>query len=117
MVRWVTAFQNYALAAEAAEVHIVTVLHMVASHVFAYSLFQVWNFAAALAHMRICLQISGMHLGRLKVLVMIELVILAFAVTAKSEDRGFSLGQIYDEIVRKDWTEKATRGEPSLTCI
>ena len=26
MVRWVTAFQNYALAAEAAEVHIVTVL-------------------------------------------------------------------------------------------
>ena len=38
MVRWVASYQYFAIAAEAAEV---------------------WTFAAAIAHLRICLQIGG----------------------------------------------------------
>ena len=54
---------------------------------------QVWDFTAAYAHMRICLEIAAC--------------------------KTLGLAQVYDEMVRKDWCERAKRGEcciPACCC-
>ncbi len=61
MIRWIAAFQCYALAADAAEVsHCVytgccTLLCSLA--------WQVWKYASAMAHLRVCVEIGSSGVG------------------------------------------------------
>ena len=88
MIRWIAGFQGMALAAAANEVSFIHVAHasLRCARVF---YIQVWPYTASMAHLRICMEI---------------------AVTSHCENRSHMLAQIYDEICRKDWGEKAFRG-------
>ena len=89
MLRWTAAFQCFALGAEAAQVSVFrTLFRQFLLCCVTFSV-QVWTFPAAMAHFRVCLGI---------------------AVQATSEGRRQSLGQIYDEVARREWAEKARRG-------
>ncbi len=88
MVRWTAAFHAYALAAEAAEVsYFYWPLHP--AFAFPFLPLQVWTYTAAMAHMRNCLEIAA-H--------------------AAAEDKRYSLAILYDELCRKEWSQKASRG-------
>ena len=87
MVRWIAGFQGMALAAAATEasLFIIVCASMYAGSAFA--LMQVWTFTASTAHLRTCLEVS-------------------------LEGKGPGLGQLYDELCRSTWSEKALRGLP-----
>ena len=94
MVRWVAAFQAYALAAEAAEVRFRRTSSIRIVSFESISL-QVWSYTAAMAHLRICLEIAA---------------------KAASEEKRYSLAIIYDELCRKEWHQKANRGILNHSC-
>jgi hypothetical protein len=89
MVRWIAAFQAYALAADAAEV---CTLCAVPVHCgsLAYVCCQVWKYASAMAHLNVCLEIAA---------------------GAAAEKKRYSLAIVYDELCRKEWHLKASRGK------
>jgi len=90
MVRWVAGFQGMALAAAATEASLcILVCNSNRYTCCAFALMQVWTFTASTAHLRTCLEIS-------------------------LEGKGPALGQLYDELCRSAWSEKALRGLPFL---
>ena len=91
MVRWIAAYQNFALAAAAAatEVRFTQSLFHVKFKTQAFLAWQVWPYTAAMAHLRICMEI---------------------ATSSVSENRRHVLAQIYDELCRREWSERALRG-------
>jgi hypothetical protein len=87
MVRWMVAFQSYALAAEATEVcQLCTHIHLIVQPSAAA---QVWTYTAAMAHLSNCLEIAA---------------------GAAGESKRYSLAIIYDEMCRREWNQKASRG-------
>lgn len=89
MIRWIAGFQSMALAAAANEV--TCVWDSPASlRVRVFSDLQIWPYTASMAHLRICMEI---------------------AITSHCEERSHVLAQIYDELCRKEWAERAYRGE------
>ncbi len=87
MVRWITAFQSYALAAEAAEARYRT--SWAFASVRCALCLQVWRYASAMAHLNVCLEIAA---------------------GAAAEKKRYSLAILYDELCRKEWNVKASRG-------
>ena len=80
-VKWFAAYQGFALAAHATEV----ICHWrTRLHVPSCFLLQVWQYTSCQAHVRICMEIAS----------------------AKT----LGLAQTYDEMVRREWSEKAKRG-------
>ena len=51
---------------------------------------QVWKYHAACAHLRVCMEIAA---------------------SAANEKRRFALAVFYDELCRKEWAERASRGD------
>ena len=88
MIRWIAAFQFYALAAEAAEVGSKHWLRFLNS-IITYVSWQVWHFSAAMAPLRTCLEIAA---------------------GAGAEGKRYSVAIIYDEICRREWHQRAQRG-------
>jgi hypothetical protein len=92
MIRWIAGFQNMALAAAANEARVYCCT--VATSVFCtqrISICQAWTYTASMAHLRVCLELAA---------------------GAHAEKRAHGLAQIYDELCRSSWTEKALRGAP-----
>ena len=87
IVRWIAAFQDMALAAAATEVRQPVTKHAHCSHI---TRAQTWNYTASTAHLRICMEIAA---------------------NAKNEHRTGVLAQVYDEVCRKEWAERAFRGK------
>ena len=88
-VTFLAALDNFSLAAHACGVS--------SWHAFAFPIcrfvsiaLQVWDYGAARTHARILMQVGA---------------------CAGHEDRRHVLMQCYDEVVRKDWAEKARRGD------
>ena len=88
LARWLAAYQCYALAASAADV--CPFMHQPFAGVVAIVCSQVWQYTAAMAHMRVCLEV---------------------AVNAAAEEKRYSLAVVYDEVCRKEWHKRASRGE------
>ena len=88
MVRWIAAFHSFALAADAAEV-CTFVQCCVVRLIRGCMLHQVWTYASAMAHFHVCLEIAA---------------------GAAAEKKRYSLAILYDEICRKEWHLKASRG-------
>ena len=100
-IKWIVAFQNLSLAADAVGV---------------------WKHFASSAHLRICLQVAGGFFCFVHV-VSFLLAFCCCTAGASLEKRRFCLAQIYDEICRAEWGERAARGDAdfdvnvsSLTC-
>ena len=89
MVRWMAAFQAYAVAADAAEVCLLLRRAPLRWDLFAIVVLQVWKYSSAIAHLNVCLEIAA---------------------GAAAEKERFSLAIIYDEICCSEWNLKATRG-------
>ena len=90
MVRWIAGFQGMALAAAATEASLFMIVYNSSMYTYcAFGLMHVWTFTASTAHLRTCLEIS-------------------------LEGKGPGLGQLYDELCRSSWSEKALRGLPFL---
>ena len=91
IVRWCAAFQAYALAADAADVMCLFLcwapLRVSCACMCVPG--QVWKYSSAIAHMNVCLEIAS---------------------KAASEKRRHSLAILYDELCRKEWCVKASRG-------
>ena len=58
MVRWIAAYQNFALAAAATEVCFTQTLFHAEFKTQALLAWQVWPYTAAMAHLRICMEIA-----------------------------------------------------------
>ena len=98
IVRWVAAFQAYALAADAAEVmcSFPCWAPLSAGCVCTCIFGQVWKYSSAIAHMNVCLEIAS---------------------KAALEKKRFSLAIVYDEVCRREWSVKASRGMQFLPCV
>ena len=98
VVRWTTAHMNLEIAADAVGVNTMFTIHGMCVWVCMHAcpFHEVWKFHASQAHLKVCLKIAA---------------------TAATEKRRSFLAMLYDEIARKEWAEKATRGTANVfTC-
>ena len=117
IVRWIAAFQDLALASSAAEACSLF-LHPFCSHCFAAPTCHVGmgihGFHGPPAYMprdSRCVANASRDQGLLSLAFPGICLFLAFCSgTARAEDRSFTLGQLYDEVCRKEWSERAYRG-------
>ncbi len=87
MVKWIVAYERFALVAHVNGVSVVdTCIIRLCGRAHCC---QMWHYHAAKAHLDICCEIAGQ---------------------ATLADRGHFLGQVYDEVCRKVWHEQAIRG-------
>ena len=89
MTKWVVSFQGFQLAADACGM---------------------FSYVSSQAHLRICLQIACAY--TLLVCGLCTFVVLLCNLgRASAEVRRHQLAQLYDEMARREWSEKAARGQ------